>query len=531
MSTSVVLQPPYEAGHNGVPPPSLHRPMPDPNSAAPRVTSGLPNSHARLIDVLDALVSRIDSEPWGVRELASELEESRSTVNRILSALVERGLAVEVGSGKYGVGPRLGVLTAKLQRASPLFDWCSSQLSTVAETSGCTVMLSICCPTTKRYFVANYSSAKASLTFTPALGVQYPLTFGDIGRHFAPLVARLDSASAASTNIGDYRTPLLRGQLAESEYPRARAIVCTALGNGLLVSLSTHKIESEVEVLPDQEEEQLLALCNRLEEKVAVDPSVIRNAISIFSDPGSRQTTARLERLILLHCLFPQGIADFRHCHEMLLCNSVTAIRLIQSAVTTGLSTVVSGRAYPGPRLYQWAARLGGRRNSLADWVRPIINTVVERTGETIALLSYDEGARRAEFLEVVQGWRPIQYQLQTHVDVPLYAGASGKAVLAHCSPHEISRIQLQPFTETTITSHQALCEELATIRERGWATGDGERVPGAFGLATPFFIDGQVRGAISATVPRYRKEDLDLPKLASQMQEASRKISILLSV
>ncbi|WP_369333794.1 helix-turn-helix domain-containing protein, partial [Pseudomonas viridiflava] len=46
-----------------------------------------------MIQVMDALVRRAGAEPWGVRELAAELSESRSTVNRILVSLVEIGLA------------------------------------------------------------------------------------------------------------------------------------------------------------------------------------------------------------------------------------------------------------------------------------------------------------------------------------------------------------------------------------------------------------------------------------------------------
>lgn len=72
---------------------------------------------------------------------------------------------------------------------------------------------------------------------------------------------------------------------------------------------------------------------------------------------------------------------------------------------------------------------------------------------------------------------------------------------------------------------------ELQAIRQRGWATGSGERVMGAFGLAVPFFADGKIRGSISATIPQYRKDDRDLPRLTQLMLEASAKIERLLSL
>jgi len=494
------------------------------------------NSHARLIDVVDALIRRTGAEPWGVRELAADLGESRTTVNRILGALVERGLAAEAGEGKYGIGPRLGVLAERLRRAGALFNDANAELDALAEASGSTVLLSMCCPGSERYFVCNYSAAKAALTFTPELGVPYPLTFGDIGRYFARVMGNTPGlplqdvapilAGLANQDPGESGTLLV-----ESEYPRARTLAAVPSANGLLVSLSIHPIEQASPGATGQEEAQLRTVAERLAARMRRVPAVSPTDVPDLPTGNTKLTAARLERLLLLHCLFPQGVIDIVRCHDRLLCNGVTAARLVQSAIAADVSQVRENVTFPGPRLYQWTAKLGVRATSLADWVRPLINDVAQRTGETIALLSFDDASGRSQFLEIIQGWRPIQYRLQTHVDVPLYAGAAGKAVLAFCEHDLAKAIDLQKITDTTITSHEALEKELAAIRTRGWATGDGERVPGAFGVATPFFADGQIRGAISATVPRYRKDDLDVPGLARQMLEASQKITAILSI
>ncbi|WP_082421991.1 IclR family transcriptional regulator C-terminal domain-containing protein [Pseudomonas sp. NBRC 111134] len=137
----------------------------------------------------------------------------------------------------------------------------------------------------------------------------------------------------------------------------------------------------------------------------------------------------------------------------------------------------------------------------------------------------------KAQFLEVIQGWRPIQYKLETGVDVPLYAGGAGKAVLAHLPVDFADGLKLERLTEATITSHSKLRADLQSIRERGWSVGDGERVLGAFGIGVPFFIDGQVAGSISATIPQYSKEDCDVPSLVASMKQASQRISRLLSL
>lgn len=494
------------------------------------------SSHARLIEVVDALIRRTGAEPWGVRELAADLGESRTTVNRILAALVERGMAAEVGEGKYGVGPRLGVLAERLRRAGTLFKDANAELDALAEASGSTVLLSICCPRTKCYFVSNYSAAKATLTFTPELGVPYPLGFGDIGRYFARIISNSEGLppekvlplQSGLANQDSQQTATL---LAESEYPRARTLAAVPAANGLFVSLSIHPIEEATPDAGAKEDAQLQSAAERLSARIREAQPLSSTQVPDLPTGNTKLTAARLERLLLLHCLFPQGVVDIFRCHDRLLCNGVTATRLVQSAVAAEISQVRESIAFPGPRLYQWAARLGVRATSLADWIRPLVTDVAQRTGETIALLSFDEVSGRSQFLEVVQGWRPIQYQLQTHIDVPLYAGAAGKAVLAFCERELVAAIDLQTITDTTITSREVLDKELAAIRKRGWATGDGERVPGAFGVATPFFADGRIRGAISATVPRYRKDDLSVPGLAQQMLEASQKITAILSI
>ena len=86
-----------------------------PIDTAPAVVAG----NDRALDVIDALVTRIGANPWGVRELADHLGASRSTVNRVLQGLTARGLAAVDSAGAYTVGPRLRVLTNALFEAHP----------------------------------------------------------------------------------------------------------------------------------------------------------------------------------------------------------------------------------------------------------------------------------------------------------------------------------------------------------------------------------------------------------------------------
>jgi DNA-binding IclR family transcriptional regulator len=131
----------------------------------------------------------------------------------------------------------------------------------------------------------------------------------------------------------------------------------------------------------------------------------------------------------------------------------------------------------------------------------------------------------------VVNGVQPLHYGLASGVPIPLHAGAAGKAILAHCPPDTLEHLELEPLTERTPVDRQALVEDLQAIRDRGWATADGERIPDAYGLSAPYFIDGTIAGSITATVARFRVPHLDLDALALAVQGAAHRITRLLSL
>ncbi|MBM0142119.1 helix-turn-helix domain-containing protein [Pseudomonas cannabina pv. alisalensis] len=506
-----------------------NRSIPTSSPAAPA------SSHTRLIQVVEALVRRTSREPWGVRELAAELSESRSTINRILASLVEIDLASEAGLGKYSVGPRIDVLTRALSDSSVLLGRSGELLGVLADASKYTALLSVYCPRSRGYFIAACSEANATLTFRPQLGVVYPLSFGDIGREFTKYLDTTESRSTPLEEKGDvdyiFRTDDALGQLSESEFPSAVSISVGSTANGLVFSVSLHSAGYSYPMVQqplDTEVQRVIELIIADAESKYAQTIQAYSCVSVKDD---KSTVNRLERLLLLACAFPAGLMTSAHVHDHLLCNAATAKRLIQSAVEAELVIVSESTLFAGPRLYQWAARMNTAHRNLADITKKLLSSLVQETGETIALLSFDEMTEKAEFLDVIQGWRPIQYKLQVHVDVPLYAGAAGKAVLAHCDPRLVDTLNLVKITDATITSREALKEELLTTKRRGWATGEGERVLGAFGLAVPFFVDGKIRGSISATIPQYRKDERDLPTLINLMRITTGKIERLLSL
>lgn len=96
----------------------------------------------RAVQTLDVL-ARADSD-LSIRELAEETAVSKSAVQRILSSLVETGLAVQdPASRRYGLGPRTLVLGTAYQRRIDLRAVALPHMTHLRDLTGETVGLSV----------------------------------------------------------------------------------------------------------------------------------------------------------------------------------------------------------------------------------------------------------------------------------------------------------------------------------------------------------------------------------------------------
>ncbi len=96
----------------------------------------------RAVQTLDAL-ARAESA-LSIREIADAVDVSKSAVQRILSSLVETGLAVQdPGSRRYGLGPRTLVLGTAYQKKLDLRSVALPHMTRLRDLTGETVGLSV----------------------------------------------------------------------------------------------------------------------------------------------------------------------------------------------------------------------------------------------------------------------------------------------------------------------------------------------------------------------------------------------------
>ena len=150
-------------------------------------------------------------------------------------------------------------------------------------------------------------------------------------------------------------------------------------------------------------------------------------------------------------------------------------------------------------------------RANYIDAGRQMMRRMVERTGETANLGVPDAGD--VVFVSQVETQQPIRAFFPPGTRGHMHASGIGKALLAEMSPERVAGIVQQrglpAFTDNTITSLDALTQDLESIRARGWAVDDEERQLGMRCLAAPIFNEfREIVAGISISGPAVRLPD-----------------------
>ena len=161
---------------------------------------------------------------------------------------------------------------------------------------------------------------------------------------------------------------------------------------------------------------------------------------------------------------------------------------------------------------------------------RPHLEGIQRETGETVNLVVLD--ADRVVYVDQVEGSRQVRMFTTVGTSVPAHTTGSGKAILAN-GPSEAfdalygGREPLQKLTEHTLTTLDALEDDFARIRRRGYALDEEENELGAYCIGAPVFgLDREVVGAISISVPTVRLDDQRRREMIDAVVDTAGRIS-----
>lgn len=169
------------------------------------------------------------------------------------------------------------------------------------------------------------------------------------------------------------------------------------------------------------------------------------------------------------------------------------------------------------------------RRTSLVDRARPILRRLMEATGETANLGMERDG--QVLFLSQVETHSNIRAFFPPGTLSPLHASGIGKALAAQMEADRLSRLlarsRLERFTEQTITSREALLDDLAAVRARGFSIDNEEKSAGMRCIAAPVFdVNREAVAGISVSGPVSRVSLGQVESLGREVMAAARQLT-----
>ncbi len=215
-----------------------------------------------------------------------------------------------------------------------------------------------------------------------------------------------------------------------------------------------------------------------------------------------------LDKAVALLLAFPRG--DLSLSPQELAARThlplPTVYRLAQALCEHGL-LMKEGQQF---RLGMTLARLGLLAIEGMDVRRqaqPQLKWLTAQTEENAELQLRHEDTRIV--IEVVSSPHNLRPFAEVGAPLPLHRGAAGKVLLAWLPLAEREARTLasaarfgndQPFDLSRFVA------ELEQVRAAGWATSEGERIPGVSAIAAPIFAPGgRVAGAVTLVAPSAR--------------------------
>ncbi len=224
-----------------------------------------------------------------------------------------------------------------------------------------------------------------------------------------------------------------------------------------------------------------------------------------------------------------------------------TELGVRETARLVGLSSSAAGRLMtsmrdlgllvqnPRTRLYSMGTRVLAwagtylAASDIATTAHPFLQEIHQSTLETVSLYVLEGNERVC--IERLDSPQSVRFVVRVGKRLPLYAGASGKVMLAFVPQHLCRQIlkstRLEKLTESTIVDAKEIENELRLIRQRGYAVSKGEWTPGATGIAAPIFDrSNELMGALNLSGPSQRFTDEVISQYAVQVCQVAAQIS-----
>ena len=232
--------------------------------------------------------------------------------------------------------------------------------------------------------------------------------------------------------------------------------------------------------------------------------------------------------LSILEVLARVGEAGVTEIAAELEVHKSTAFRLVATLETHRLVEQSSDRGKY--RLGVGVLRLAGATSARLDLVqeaRPICRQLATDTGETVNIAVLSESS--ALYLDQIAGSSALQPHNWVGQHIPLHATSNGKVLLSGLDQPQLDAVlgKLPTYTPQTITRKPALREELAKVREQGYAVAADELEVGLTAAAAPIRnAHGDVVASMSVSGPTFRLTPERIEEVIDRLKEAADEVS-----
>lgn len=237
-----------------------------------------------------------------------------------------------------------------------------------------------------------------------------------------------------------------------------------------------------------------------------------------------------LKALDLLACFSPsQPRRSLTELSRELQIPKSTIHRLLRTLQSRGYIEQVKGDEYALGNNIITLTQAVRVNVEVRDRAATIARSLAEQSRESVyvAVPEYDH----ALYIYALETSRRLQARTAVGDRVPLHCTGIGKACLSYMPQprreHLIATMPLVGSTTRTITSRDALANEVAEILRRGYSTDNQENEDGTYCIAAPFLdTTGGMVGAISISGNSPEILGSRQSSLASTIQEAAAQIS-----
>jgi DNA-binding IclR family transcriptional regulator len=202
----------------------------------------------------------------------------------------------------------------------------------------------------------------------------------------------------------------------------------------------------------------------------------------------------------------------------------------LNSLVDTGyvIKNPFDGRYYPSEKIIHIASSIDTRYKRLEICAQKEMSVLHERYDENVLLAVLNNF--RLQFISTLQSKRNIQILNNDNRYFIPHVTAAGKAILSFLPQKMLAdyfaAIELERFTDKTVTDLTLIEGELANVRAKGYAINRGEYEPEVMAVAAPVFAGDTVQGSLTVQFPTFRYDEAVLDAHGQEIIESARSVS-----